>query len=172
MKRLILAVVTLITLSLSSLAARADALTFTLTEPLQKIWATGGILEFEATVFAPLTNLDSVYLNGDAYNIAGALTLDDSGFLLDFPLALAPGESFTGILFTVTVPSDISNGMYSNTFSILGGGLGAQDTLATVGFNVSVVPEPSSISLLAAAALVGLIRFRKNGGRWSSKMVA
>jgi hypothetical protein len=164
MKHLILAIVTLLTLCLSTVTARADDLTFTLKNPFQNMGAIGGILTFEATVSAPLTNLDSVYLNGDAYTLAGALTLDDSGFL-DFPLAMTPGESFTGILFKVIVPTDTMNGTYSNTFSILGGGVGALDTLATVGFNVSVVPEPSSISLALTAALVTLIRFRKNGGR-------
>ncbi|MCE4554288.1 PEP-CTERM sorting domain-containing protein [Roseateles cellulosilyticus] len=172
MKRLIYVVATLLSLCLSSVTARADVLTLTLTSPLQEMSPNGGILEFEATVSAPLSNLDNVYLNGDAYTLADPLTLHDSGFFSDFPLALAPGESFTGFLFKLTVPAGISNGMYASSFSILGGGLGETNTLATVGFNVNVVPEPSSMLLMSTAILAGLVRFRKKGGRLSAQATA
>ncbi|MFG6417047.1 PEP-CTERM sorting domain-containing protein [Roseateles sp. DC23W] len=172
MKRLIFALVTLFSLCLASVAARADIVTLTLTNPVQDLSPAGGVLQFEATVFAPVTNLDSVYLNGDAYNVADALTLDDTGFFVDFPLALAPGESFTGVLFKLAVPAGMATGIYANTFSILGGGLGAQDTLATVDFTVNVVPEPSTLWLLATGCLAGLVRVRRNRGPQARQVAA
>src|SRR6476661_7814540 len=101
-KMMMLAVAALLTICLSSVAAYADTLTFTLTDPNQSINRfTGGTLTFAATVSAPASNSGAVFLNGDTVSAGGPFfTLDDSDFFANFPLFLAPGDSFTDKLFT------------------------------------------------------------------------
>jgi hypothetical protein len=98
-----------------------------------------------------------VFLNGDSFNISSPLTLDDSGFLFDFPLSLDTGDSFSGVLFLTDLPANLAAGLYTGSFTILGGSdMFAQDTLGTVEWQVNVaptasaVPEPESLMLLAA----------------------
>jgi hypothetical protein len=133
--------------------AYADSLNLTLANPIQT-GTSNGALTFDATVSAPLANSGALFLNGDNFNVslAGAI-FDDTGFLLDFPLSLDPGGSFTGTLFTVTLPSIISPGTHNGFFEILGGSdPAAQNTLASVNFQINTptaVPEPRTWLLLA-----------------------
>src|SRR3954465_14027949 len=154
-----LAVATLLLMiGLSSAAAYADTLNFTLTNPVQSVYkGLGGTLTFEATVFNPTSS--TVFLNGDDFSLAG-FGVDDSGFWNNFPLSLGAGASFTGNLFKVTVPASASLGTYVGSFTLLGGADDlAGNTLATASFAVNVVPEPSSIMLLISG-VAGLARFR------------
>jgi hypothetical protein len=108
-------------------------------------------LTFDATVSAPLGNGGTVFLNSDSFglDIAGS-TIDDSGFLFDFPFSLDPGNDFTGTLFTVALPSNLVFDTYNGFFEIFGGSSGsAQDPLATVDFQVNAVSEPGTWVLLA-----------------------
>jgi hypothetical protein len=137
----------LLTLGLSSVAAHADTLNFTLT-PSGAGVDPGGILTFTATVSAPNSNAGDIFLNGDSANL-GTLSVDDSDFFANAPFFLAPGDSDTFAAFTVTVPSNTPMGTYSGFFEILGGADGnAQDTIAVAPFAVTVTPEPSSFILL------------------------
>jgi hypothetical protein len=102
-------------------AAYADTINFTINDPLQGVGTTGGTLYYTATVAAPSTNSAPVYLNGDTYSLSGAFMLDDSPFQLNFPLDLAPGQSYTGSSFEVMVPADSPLGLYAGSFQILGG---------------------------------------------------
>ena len=136
----------------------ADTLNLTLANPIQT-GAPNGTLSFDATVSAPLSNSGTLYLNGDNFNVslAGA-TIDDSGFLLNFPLSLDPGEGFAGTLFTVSLPSAFAPGTYNGFFEILGGSdPSAQDILATVNFQITTpaaVPEPGTWLLLATGITI------------------
>jgi hypothetical protein len=147
-----LAVAVLLTIGLvglSSAAAHADTLTFTLANATQGIPVTGGSLTYAATVTAPSSNGAAVFLNGDSFSVTAPVTLNDSDFFGNFPLSLAPGTSFTGGLFVVTVPPGTAFGTYLGTFSLLGGVNGAANaTLGTANFSVITTPEPSSIVLL------------------------
>ncbi|MCU1323233.1 MAG: putative exosortase interaction protein [Acidobacteriaceae bacterium] len=141
---------------LLSSPASADTISLNLTNAVQTGTA-GSTLSFFATVAAPGTNGGTVYLNGDNSNLDSPLTLNDDGFFLDFPLSLDAGDSFSGLLFTVTLPSNIASGLYTGFFEILGGSDGGSlDTLQSVNFQVNVapvvsaVPEPESLMLLAA----------------------
>jgi hypothetical protein len=146
--KMTLAVAALLTIGLSSAAAYADTLTFTLSSPTAYIPPAGGSVTFDATVTAPSSNTAAVFLNGDSFNITAPITLDDSDFFSDFPLSLAPGTSFTGDLFTLTAPAGTPAGTYLGTFTLLGGANGnASNDLGTVSFAL-VTPEPSSIILL------------------------
>jgi hypothetical protein len=144
------------TLLLSS-RTLADTIDLSLNAPAQPVTA-GSTVSYFATVSAPGTNGGSVFLNGDSFTVSSPLLLDDSGFFNDFPLSLDPGDSFSGVLFSITLPSNTAAGLYTVTFDILGGAdSGALDTIGLVpDFPVNVVPtastvpEPESLMLLAA----------------------
>jgi hypothetical protein len=133
--------------------ASADVINLSLATPLET--TTPGIdVSFVATVSAPLTNLADVYLNSDSANADYPVTVDDSPFYLSYPFFLAPGDSYTGVLFTADVPSFTAlYADYKGFFEILGGAdSNASDVLGTVTFTVSTTPEPQGAILL----LVGL----------------
>jgi hypothetical protein len=151
---------------LLAVQAHADSITLTLAQPSQVgTGHLGGTLSFNATVAAPGSNGAAVFLNGDTFNVGAPLTLDDDGFFLGFPLSLNPGQSFTGLLFTVFLPTTTPSGLYNGTFSILGGAnSNAENDVANVSFSVSTIaPEPSSILLLATglSGLVVMIRRKR-----------
>jgi hypothetical protein len=142
--------------SLLSSRTFADTIDLSLNAPAQPGTA-GSTISFVATVLAPGTNGGTVFLNGDSFNVSSPLILDDSGFFNDFPLSLDPGDSFSGTLFSIALPSNLASGLYTGSFEILGGAdSDALDTLGSVDFQVNVaptastVPEPESLMLLAA----------------------
>jgi hypothetical protein len=151
MKNTVLSLSTLmLAASLLVAPALADTLNLSLATPVQK-GGPGSTLTFDATVLAPLTNGATVYLNSDNFGLTiPGSTIDDSGFLFNFPFTLDPGDQFTDTLFTVTLPSYLVPGTYDGFFEIFGGSSGdAQDPLATVDFKVSAVPEPGTWLFLA-----------------------
>jgi hypothetical protein len=148
-----------------SVPAYADTITLTLTNPVQFGGGSlGSSLSFNATVAAPGTNSADVFLNEDSFNVDAPLTLDDDGFFFGFPLSLSPGESFTGLLFTVFLPTTTGNAIYNGSFSIMGGPNGATaNDLADVQFEVNTVPEPTTILMLGSglSGLVAMIRQKR-----------
>lgn len=144
---------------MASLPASADIINFSLVNPPQFAYP-GTVLSFSATVSAPLTNVAAVFLNADSTTIDYPLTLNDSGFFNSFPLSLNPGGSFTGVLFTVNVPTDVTLlNTYNGYFEIDGGANGnAGNLLASVNFQIEAeppVPEPST-AILPLAGLAGI----------------
>lgn len=128
--------------------ASADTLNLSLANPIET-GIPGSTVSFTATVSAPITNAADIYLNSDSNNIDYPLTLDDSGFFFGFPASLAPGGSFTGTLFTVTIPNFANPQAYQGYFEIDGGGASnASNFLASVNFQLVVTPEPQSFVLL------------------------
>jgi len=162
------AVAALVTIGLLPAAAYADSVTFTLTNPNQNVSYLGGTVTFAATVSAPAGNGAAVFLNGDSFNVTAPVTLDDSDFVNNFPLSLAPGASFTGNLFVLTLPPNSLVESYLGSFTLLGGADGnASATLGTANFSLtSITPEPSSLLLLltgmAGLAMI-LLRGRFKG---------
>ena len=147
----------LLSTALCTAAAHADTLGFTLNNPVQST-AAGGTLFYQATVSAPLANTGTVYLNGDSFTLNAPDTLDDSPFLNNFPLSLAAGQSFTGILFDIAVPIGSAATSSAGSFQILGGPTGSDfSTLGSANFTATtaaaVTPEPSSLILLSTGFL-------------------
>jgi hypothetical protein len=168
MKIVALAVLGLMAALALSPPALADTLDLSLANPTE-FAPPGTVLSFTATVSTPLTNTGDVYLNADSTTVDSPLTLDDAPFFSNFPLFLAPGGSFTGVLFTVDVPlSAALNVAYNGSFEIDGGAdNNAVDDLASVTFKVTAIatPEPSSVILLltglfGAAVVMGRKRRR------------
>jgi len=147
---------------LSSPAAHADDFTVTLTTPSQTGYL-GSTLDFYGEIDADASNSDTVFLGGDSINLDPSLGTDDSGYLLGAPFSLDPGKSYSGLLFTVTLGPGVIPGNYPGSFTIDGSDINGNDIPATAYFDVSAVPEPSSLFLLAAGA-TGLI------GTWRRKM--
>jgi hypothetical protein len=121
----------------------------------------GATLSFIAT--AVNTAAVTENLNSDSFNVAPPLTLNDSSFLNNWPLALTAGESFgPSILFTVTVPFGTDPGAYDGTFNILGGpGVGDQNLLGSASFTVDVVPEPGTFALIGFGLTVAVLGRRR-----------
>src|SRR4051812_17956751 len=103
-------------LALSSRAQAVDTLNLSLLSSLQTT-TPGTTISFTATAFALPANVSTLFLNGDSATVDFPLTIDDTPFLVGFPLSLAPGGSFTGTLFTVTLPSDTLTGsLFTGSF--------------------------------------------------------
>jgi hypothetical protein len=134
--------------------ARAGTLTLDIISP--QIVAPGGSVDFTATATAPLSNTGPVFLNSDSANVDSPLLLDDSPFFNNFPFFLDPGDSFTGVIVTVTVPSGTPSGTYFGSFEVLGGDTSGDFNPITpnVSFDVTVTPEPATWLFLLAGLLV------------------
>jgi hypothetical protein len=149
---------------LSTPSANANTLSLTLTNPSEGI-PPGGTLSYFATVSAPTTNIGLEYLNGDTFSVSSPATLNDSGYINNFPFDLAPGQSYTGLLFTIVFPSMARIGAYPGSFAITGGSTALANTvLATSAFDALVTPEPSTFLLLGTglACLAAALRSRWN----------
>jgi hypothetical protein len=154
----------LLAMFLPAAPAWADSITLVLSQPTQT-GAPGSTLIFDATVSAPLANSATVFLNFDNFgdNIPGS-TIDDSGFLINFPLSLNPGGNFTATLFSVALPLGVAPGSYTGFFEIFGGSnADAGNPLATANFQINATPEPGTWVLLATG--LGILAMGNFGRR-------
>jgi len=121
----------------------------------------GDTLAFRAT----LTNTgpDTIFLNSDSLSVATDVTWTD--LFNNVPLFLTAGQSLASVeLFDLTIDPDPYAGAWGShlgSYDLLGGASdSAQDILATLQFDVQVVPEPAT-ALLWLPALGGLLLARR-----------
>jgi hypothetical protein len=128
--------------------AAAVPITFTLSSSLLSS-VPGATVTFTGTITE--TGGSVAFLNGDNFTVASPLSLNDTLFFLNTPPLLTSLQSITAPFFTVFVPAGTAPGLYSGTFTILGGTSPASfTTLGSQQFAVSVteIPEPGAAWLL------------------------
>jgi hypothetical protein len=167
MKQSLKVLLPLLLLTLFSTAARADSVILTITNPNQTaFYNTTTTLSFFATVSAPITNTGTEFLNGDSLTLSGPATLDDSPFLNNYPLDLTPGQSFSGLLFTVVIHPGSPISDYAGFFDLQGGANGnSANVLDAVPFSVNVTPEPGSLPLLCTGVAALWTMYRRRSVR-------
>lgn len=165
-RKIFAGIASLLCIGFSTVLARADIVTLTINNSPQNSVA-GQTVDYFATVSAPSTNAAPVFLNGDDFNDTLPFTIDDSSFYNTFPLSLTPGQSYTGLLFDIVLPSRAAVGTYTGSFILLGGPDGnTYNTLSTAGFTLNVTPEPSSILLLGCGLFaVAGVAWRRGAAR-------
>ncbi len=165
---------------LAAPAARAQTVltqtVFTLT-PADQTGSAGSTLHF--TGLLTNTGTTSVFLNGEfpTFNAPPqGLSFDTTPFDSGAPTSLAPGTSYSGGFFDVSITAPVAPGTYLGNLTITGGADGsASDTVASSPFSVTVqspaaAPEPAPLAGLGLAALgVGglLLRARRRRPRTS-----
>jgi hypothetical protein len=99
-----------------------------------------------------------VYLNGASDDLPyDELTFDPTPFFTLAPLVLADGDSYSGDLFSIAISDVAVPGDYFGSFFIQGGSDSVTfDVVSTVGFQVTVSPEPSSGRLLILGSCIYL----------------
>lgn len=146
-------------LLLTPLQTRAQ-LIFNLSPNIQT-GAPGGTVTFTGE----LTNADPVFelsLDSISFNLFGPATLfltpDPTAFFAVVPPVLMPLETYTGPLFSVDIAGNTPPGLPNGSATISGtqqtGGPGTP-VEATQFFQVAVVPEPGTLSLVLPGALSG-----------------
>lgn len=160
----------IVMLAVSGLS-KADSLSVTLAQPTQTVLQGTTVVYFTATILNP-SSTDTIFLNSDSsVTSSGLVSVDDSPFLLNPSLiSLNPLQS-SGLvsLFNIDLPTNLTAGLYTGAFSILGGPDGGAlsdfSDLVDVNFAVNVTapvvtPEPGTL-LLLCSGLAALGVFRK-----------
>lgn len=162
-----LAMLAALAFSAGALSAHADPIYFYIDDPVQ-YGNPGDTLTYHATIGEANGFLG--YVNADGFSVDYPVSLDDSPFFYNFPQLFYNYSYTDDVLFTLTLPSDITPGTYAGSFSLFGGyDVYASDPIGgSQDFNVIVpnssgpapTPEPSSLALLATglAGAAGFVR--------------
>jgi hypothetical protein len=151
--------VALFLVCLGSPVLRADTLSASLVNAALTGTA-GSSITFQANVSNP-SGTDT-FLNGDSSITSSILvSVNDTPFILNAPVSLGSGGIAGPFdIFTVVLDPSIAAGIYTGTFSILGGADGASSNdLADLNFTVNVtpstsVPEPGTLQMVLVGAFL------------------
>lgn len=141
-------------------------------------WRT--IYEFSTATLPPAANIDKVYLNGSQVAAGGFLPVYLHHIAGDGTVTTADYGSATLISYGAVIPLGTTNGPFSvdvtdailddlnnsrsySGFRLLAPGYpdGLYRVLSNVSLEVSEVPEPATLSLVAVGAVVALRRRRR-----------
>jgi hypothetical protein len=147
MKKLSFAILTIAGALVFVAPALADTVSYNLTT-IDPVVTAGGTITFNTSIVAPSSNTGSISILSDSFTSDSGYTIDDTDFN-NTPFELAPGESYTGPLFSVTTLSTDVAGDYSGFFDItFADGAGNMFT-DSAPFEVGVSPEPATWLLLS-----------------------
>lgn len=140
---------------------RADTLDVSLTQATLSVVQGSTLVAFDATVSNPSTSSGTIFLNGDSSTTSSSLvSVDDTPFFANSPLSLDPGTSSGPFeIFDVLLDPSLGPGVYTGTFSILGGADGsAIGDVGDVNFTVDITapvtaPEPTTLLMLGTGLL-------------------
>lgn len=142
--------------------ALADTASYSLTTT-NPILPGGSTVTFDGTISAPASNTGAIFLLGDTFNIGAPLVLDDADFGNDTPFFLNPGMSYSGPLFTVSLPNSTPEGIYAGIFTVDLADSNNNAIMESANFQVTATPEPGSW-LLLATGLAGAVALRRKLG--------
>lgn len=151
-RNLLLRVAALAVLCLLPAVAQADPITLVL-NPSPTV-AAGGTVTFMGTLTnggAPGRFINSISITFGA----SGFSFNDTAFFANVPAFLSPVQSVGPVnFFDVLVDLAVTPGLYTGSFTVLGGADdAAQDILATQDFSIDVretapIPEPATLLLL------------------------
>lgn len=147
---------------------RADTLDVSLTQATLSVVQGTTLVAFDATVSNSLSSSGTIFLNGDSWTTSSSLvSVDDAPFFANSPFSLDPGTSGgTFEIFDVLLDPSLGPGVYTGTFSILGGpDSSASNDVGDLNFTVDVTapvatPEPTAL-LMLVTGLLTLVFFRR-----------
>ena len=124
-------------LVLSGTAARAN-LSFVLTPAVQACARSNEV--FFTGILSNTDPTNSLYLNGIQFTASGSFTPDSNAFFANVPGILSAGQTYSDVVFGVTINPATPAGDYFGAVTILGGSnIFAASNLATLPFQVSTI---------------------------------
>lgn len=124
-------------LVLSGTAARAN-LSFVLTPAVQACARSNEV--FFTGILSNTDPTNDLYLNGIQFTASGSFTPDSNAFFANVPGILSAGQTYSDVVFGVTINPATPAGDYFGAVTILGGSnIFAASNLATLPFQVSTI---------------------------------
>jgi hypothetical protein len=157
----------------------ADTLDVSLTQATLSVVQGTTLVAFDAVVSNPSSSVETIYLNGDSTTTSSSLvSVDDAPFFANSPFFLDVGTASGPFeIFDVLLDPSLGPGVYTGTFSILGGGDGGIfDDVGDANFTIEITapvatPEPTTL-LMLGTGLLSLACLRRYGASTRARRAA